>query len=150
MRRRYVISLIVVAIVVFLVISALLTRALSVGGAEEAAITNLVRAEARGDVAGITGLMHDCGATCRGRAAINVSALRRSGMVSILQITGPPGFALRSAVSTARVAWIVGDSLPRVQCVRVRRAGSVLDGFRIQLLVVSRRIRSDAVCPRSY
>jgi hypothetical protein len=45
------------------------------------------------------------------------------------------------------VAWFAGNSPARVQCVRVRHAGSVLAGFHVQLLIVSRRIASGADCP---
>jgi hypothetical protein len=48
------------------------------------------------------------------------------------------------------VAWVAGNSLPRVQCLHVRHAGSVIQGFTIQLLVVSRRIASDADCPKRF
>jgi hypothetical protein len=48
------------------------------------------------------------------------------------------------------VAWNVGGSLPIVQCVRVRHAGNVLSGFRIELLELSRRITTDAACPARF
>ena len=48
------------------------------------------------------------------------------------------------------MAWVAGNSLPRVQCLRVRHAGSVVQGFTIELLVVSRRIASDADCPSHF
>jgi hypothetical protein len=57
---------------------------------------------------------------------------------------------LTATLGTARVAWLVGSSLPIVQCVRVRHAGDVLGGFRIELLAVSRRIKSDAACPAHF
>ena len=53
-------------------------------------------------------------------------------------------------MGTARVAWLVGSSLPIVQCVRVRHAGDVLQGFRIELLRLSLRIKSDADCPARF
>jgi hypothetical protein len=152
MRRATVIGLIVVGVVVFLVISALLARALSVGGAENSAITALVRAEARGDqpavVTAIAGCAHS--QTCRTRAAANAAALKRGGAVQIIEINSSAGFALGSTLGTARVAWLVGGSLPRVQCVRVRRAGNVLSGYRVKLLKVSVRIPINADCPRHY
>jgi hypothetical protein len=37
-----------------------------------------------------------------------------------------------------------------VQCVRVRRAGNLLKGFKIHLLRVSVRIKSDHACPAHY
>ena len=152
MRRRKIVSLIAVAVIVFLVLSALLARGLSVGGAEDSAITDLVKAEARGDAGGVVGLIDGCrgAAGCRARAAANAQALKRSGTVSIIQIQPSSGFSLTSTVGTARVAWLVGSSLPRVQCVRVRRAGNLLGGFTVKLLRVSVRIKSDHACPAHF
>jgi hypothetical protein len=152
MRRRNVLLLIVAGVILFLVLSGLLARALSVGGAEDSAITSLVRSEAGGDtaqvLAAITGCRDD--EACRARAAANASALKRSGTVSIIQIQQSAGFSLAGTLGTARVAWLAGKSLPIVQCVRVRHSGDVLQGFKIELLAVSRRIKSDAGCPARF
>ena len=152
MRRRTIVSLIVAAAVVFLVLSALLARGLSVGGAEDSAITDVVKAEARGDAGAIVGLIDGCRATpaCRARATINSEALKRSGTVSIIQIQPSAGFSLTSTLGTARVAWLVGSSLPRVQCVRVHRVGNLLQGFTVRLLRISVRIKSDHACPAHF
>jgi hypothetical protein len=152
MRRATLIGLIVVGVVVFLFISALLARALSVGGAENSAITALVRAEARGDRAAVIADISGCGRqpACRARAAQNVTALKRPGNVQIIEINPSAGFSLGSSLGTARVAWLAGGSLPRVQCIRVQRAGDVLSGYRVKLLKVSVRIRSNADCPSRY
>jgi hypothetical protein len=152
MRRATLIGLIAVGVIVFLVISALLARALSVGGAEDSAVTALVRAEARGDQAAVIADISDCArqAACRARAAQNVAALKRPGEVQIIEMNPSAGFSLGSTLGTARVAWLAGGSLPRVQCVRVQRAGSVLSGYRVKLLKVSVRIRSNADCPSRY
>jgi hypothetical protein len=151
-RRRRTILLIVLGVLLFLVISALLTRALSVGGAEDTAITDLVSAEATGSAAQVVANVHGCASSpaCRARAAANAAALKRPGKVSIIQIQQSAGFSVGSTEGTARVAWLVGGSLPIVQCVRVRHAGNVLEGFTIELLVVSRRIKSDAACPSRF
>lgn len=152
MRRRYVFGLIALGIALFLVISALLARAFSVGGAEGGAITDLVKAEARGDTAGVERLIDGCRASagCRRQAAALTSALRRPGQVSIVQLQPSSNFSLSTTQGTARVVWLAGSSLPRVQCVRVRHAGNVLQGFRVQLLKVSPRIRTDAACPPRF
>jgi hypothetical protein len=152
MRRRWIIVSTVVGIVLFLAIATLLTRAFNVGDAENAAITSLVQAEARGDTAQVMSLITGCHAraACRARATANAAALRHSGTVSIAEINPSSTFSITSTLGTARVAWVVGDSLPRVQCLRVRHAGSVVQGFTIQLLVVSRKIASDADCPRHF
>ncbi len=152
MRRPVIITAILGAVAVFLVLSALLARALSVGGAENSAITDLVRAEARGNPAAVVAAISGCSVSpaCRARAAAVSTALRHPGEIQIAEINPSTGFALGSTVGTARVAWLAGGSLPRVQCVRVAHTGNVLAGFEIQLLKVSIRIRSDADCPSRY
>ncbi len=152
MRRRTRILLIVLLAVVFLVVSALLARALSVDGAERAAIVSLLAAEARGDAAGMIARLHGCAAdpACRARVAVDAAYLRRPGKVLILELNPSAGFSLGSTTGTARVAWRAGGALPIVQCVRVRRAGSILSGLRIELLRLSVRIRTDSDCPASY
>jgi hypothetical protein len=152
MRRRWIIVSVVSGIVVFLAIATLLTRALNVGDAEQAAITSLVQAEAHGNTAEVISLITGCkaSAACRARAIANIATLRHGGEVSIAEINPSSTFSVASTLGTARVAWVAGNSLPRVQCLRVRHAGSVLQGFTIQLLVVSRRIHSDADCPSHF
>jgi hypothetical protein len=151
-RRWMIIAAVGAGIVVFLAIATLLTRALNVGDAEDGAVTSLVQAEARGDTAQVISLITGCqaSAACRARATANTAALRHGGAVSIAEINPSSTFSVTSTLGTARVAWVAGTSLPRVQCVRVRHAGSVIQGFTIQLLVVSRRIRSDADCPSHF
>jgi hypothetical protein len=152
MSRRMIITLIVAAVVVFLALSALLARGLSVGGAEDTAITDLVRAEARGNPAQVAAQIDGCAgdAVCQARARTNAAALKRAGGISIIQIQPSAGFSLTGTFGTARVAWLVGGSLPRVQCVRVHRAGNIVAGYTIKLLRVSVRIKSNTACPKSY
>jgi hypothetical protein len=153
MRRRYVIASILLAVVLFVVISVLVARAIGVGDAQTAAINELVRAEARGDTRSVVGLIDGCAsdAACRARAATLTATLHGSGNVSILQVSPSANVAVSGSVGTARVAWTLGSSLPRVQCVRVRNAGNVLSGFTIELVRVSLRQQfSDASCPARF
>jgi hypothetical protein len=152
MRRLRLGLLIAVGIVVFLAISALLARVLSVDGAERNAIYGLVQAEARGDAAGMASRIVECGGSpaCRQRITTNALELKRQGSVVILTLNPSAGFSLGSTVGTARIAWRAGNALPVVQCVRVRRAGNALSGLRVELLEISLRIKSDAVCPARY
>ncbi len=152
MRRAYLISLIVIGVVLFLAVSALLARVLTVDGAEQSATTALIQAEARGDQAGMLDRIKGCGqsAACRARVAADAAALTRPGSVSILTYQQSAGFSLTGTTGTARVAWKTPSSLPIVQCVRVRRAGDVFTGLHIELLKISARIKSDADCPASY
>jgi hypothetical protein len=150
--RRVYLLLIAAGLVVFLAVSAMLARVWSADGAESAAITTLVKDEARGDQAGVIGQITGCvvDAACRTRAAANVAALRRPGSVSIITLQPSTGFSLSGSTGTARVAWLVGSSLPIVQCVRVRRAGNAISGLRVELLTVSLRIQSNKDCPTRF
>jgi hypothetical protein len=151
-RRRLYLVGIVLALLVFLAISAVLARVLSIDGTERSAITVLIKDEATGNRSAMISRIQGCAdnAACRARVATDAASLRRSGAISILQLQPSAGFSLTSTVGTARVAWRAGSSLPIVQCVRVRRAGDALSGFRVELLRLSRRIASDSNCPRQY
>jgi hypothetical protein len=153
MRRPHLIALILIGVLLFLAISALLARVLSVDSAERAAITSLVQAEARGDGRAMIEEIQNCGRTpaCRRRVIEDALALSRRGRVAILELDPSAGFSLSSTIGTARVAWRAGNGLPIVQCVRVHRAGNVLSGLRVELLEISLRIKpSSAACPRRY
>lgn len=152
MRRVYLLSLIALAIIVFLAISALLARAFSVDGAERGAITSLVQYEARGDQARVVASIQGCAgsAACRARIATEAASLRRTGSVSIIQINPSAGFSLGSTLGIARVAWSAGGSLPVVQCLRVKRAGNAVSGLRVELLAITPRIQTDADCPTRF
>ncbi len=145
-------ALIALGLLLFAAISAVLARAFSIDGAERSAITRLVANEALGRPAAMRALIKGCDQSsfCRSRVAADASALRRAGRVSILELDSSAGFSLTSTVGTARVAWRAGNSLPVVQCVRVRRAGNVVSGLSIQLLEISARIKSGANCPAHY
>ena len=151
MRRAYIVA-IAVAIVVFLLISALLARVFSANSAEQSAITTLVNAEARGDTTAIIGAIAGCRIApgCRRRASEIATALKHPGAVSIIQLQPSTSFSIAATSGTARVAWNVGGSLPIVQCVRVHRSGNALSGLRVELLEVSRRIKSDTACPARF
>lgn len=151
MRRVYIVG-ILVGILLFLAISAVLARVFSANSAEQSAITSLVQSEARGDVNAVIDQVEGCRAdvSCRQRAAVNAAALKRAGDVSIIQLQPSTSFSLGGTEGTARVAWNAGGSLPIVQCVKVRRAGNPISGLSVQLLVVSKRIASDAACPAHY
>jgi hypothetical protein len=149
---RRLLPILIPGVIVFLFISALLARALSVDSAERSAITAVVTGEAHGDTAAVLARLTGCAPdpACRARVGADVAALHHPGAVSIIQIQVSAGFSLTATQGTARVAWAVGGSLPRVQCVRVRRAGNVLSGLRVELLALSARIAGTADCPARF
>jgi hypothetical protein len=134
--------------VAFVAISAILARAFSADGAERAAVTALVKAEAHGDVSAAVRQVQACGSSpsCRARVSRTVTAVKRPGGIQILQLTPSTSFSLGGTLGNARVAYRVGNSLPIVQCVRVRRAGNVISGLRIELLSVTTPLSADAAC----
>jgi hypothetical protein len=152
MRRARLLLLIAVGVVVFVAISALLARVFSLDGAERAAITSLIQAEASGDGRAMSDRIQGCAASpsCQARVAADAAALRRAGTILILQLNPSAGFSLGSTLGTARVAWRAGSALPVVQCVRVRRAGNALTGQHVELLEISARIKTSADCPARY
>jgi hypothetical protein len=151
MRRRLIITSVVLGIVVFVAISVMLARAFNAESAERAAVTDLVKAEARGDIAGAAGRLQKCASTtgCHARIASNVATIHHAGGVQVLQLEPSTSFSLGSTLGSARVAFRVGGSLPIVQCIRVRRAGNVVSGLRIELLAVSAPLKGDATCGSS-
>jgi hypothetical protein len=150
--RRLRLGLIFLIAALFLVVSGLLARAFSIDGAERAAITALLQAEARGDATAMTARIARCASSpaCRARVALDTRYLKRPGKVLILELNSSAGFSLGPTTGTARVAWRAGSALPIVQCVRVHRAGNVISGLRIQLLEISARIKTSGTCPARY
>ncbi|MHB8658319.1 MAG: hypothetical protein ACYC91_10270 [Solirubrobacteraceae bacterium] len=149
MRRLYLL-LIAVVIIVFLAVSALLARVFSVEAAERSAITTLVQDEARGEGEAMLSVLRRCTVACQARVAADAASLRHPGPTTIIQMQASAGFSLSSTLGTARVVFAVGGSLPIVQCVRVRRAGNALTGLNVELLDLSRRIKSDSACPARF
>jgi hypothetical protein len=149
LRRLYIIVGIVVGVLLFLAISALLARVFSVDDAERSAITSLVATEAQGNASGVISRIDGCAhdVACRARAVTDAAVLKHSGSISILMLNPSAGFSLTSTLGTARVAWNVGNSLPIVQCVQVRRAGNAISGLHVELLSISRKLAGDATCP---
>jgi len=151
-RRRPPLPWIVALVVVFLVVSALLTRIYSNASAERSAITALVQDEARGDQAAMLADLYHCrtSSACRARVAEDATNLRRPTPISILELTVSTSFPLGGEEGTARVAWQPAHGLPVTQCVRVRHPGNPITGLSVQLLAVSVRIKTDGDCPTRF
>jgi hypothetical protein len=151
MRRPLIITSVVLGIVVFVAISVMLARAFNAESAERAAVTDLIKAEARGDAAAAANQLRNCAPTagCRARVASNTATIHHAGGVQVLQLEPSTSFSLGSTLGSARIAFRIGGSLPIVQCIRVRRAGNVVSGLQIELLAVSAPLKGDATCGSS-
>jgi hypothetical protein len=135
------------AIVMFVIASFLLARALTGAGDERAQVLELLKAQAAGDVQGVLDRLPTCKAepACVRQIHDQVERLERPGRVEILRYEPSVQVALITTRGDARVAWRAGESLPIVQCVRVRRA-SPLAADRVELIALSKEIGAEASC----
>ena len=145
MKRFAVISL---CVLVFIAISILLARFLSVENAERSDLEALLQAQARGDVNGMFKRLSSCrlSPACVATVHANAASLRRPGEVKILSVKSRTSYSLGGASGKTRIAWIVIGRLPVVQCVQVRRSGNAIAGIHVKLLAISRPIANEADC----
>jgi len=85
------------------------------------------------------------GTTARNKVT-DLVKLESRGRVRILRLDGVSSFVLGDRTETARVAWKAGTRLPVVQCIRVRRTGDPVSGYRVRILTVSAPIYREAGC----
>jgi hypothetical protein len=139
---------ILAGVLVFLAISAVLARFLSVENAERDKEAALLQAQAHGDVQGMLAGLSGCRerAACVATVTANASRLRRPGAVKILSVKSRTAYSLTGASGETRVAWTVIGRLPVVQCVEVERTGNFLSGVHIELLSLSAPIGNEADC----
>src|ERR687893_273051 len=147
MRRPAVLIVAGFALFVFLGLSFLLARGLSGSSAERGKVLDVLEAQARGDARAVLAQLPACAAepACARVTEARVARLRRPGTVEILQYEPSTRLSLTRRTGTGRVAWRAGDTLPVVQCVRVRREGP-LTGAGVALLALSDPIALDGAC----
>jgi hypothetical protein len=137
-------------VVLFVAISALLARFLSVENVERDADLALIQAQARGDVNGMLARLSGCrlSPSCVGRVREDASnpRLRRAGAVKILSLKSSTAYAVGGATGKTRLAWTVIGKLPVVQCIEVRRTGNAIGGITVTLLSLSAPIPNEADC----
>jgi hypothetical protein len=141
-------AVIVFVVLLFLALSAALARFLSAENVERDDELALLQAQAKGDVTGMLAQLSGCGESpsCVATARANASSLRRSGAVKILSLKSTTAYSLSGATGKTRLAWTVIGKLPVVQCVNVRRTGSLLEGITIRLLSLSAPIPNEQDC----
>lgn len=152
MSRPARIALIAVAVVLFALVSAGVARVLGANSAERAEIERLVAAQAAGDAARAARAVDGCAGDprCTARMGAIVKRVAAPGTVNVLRLDPSTTAALGPVTGTARVAWRAGSRLPVVQCVRVRRSGSLVSGFTVRLLRVSEPIPRQSACPGRF
>ena len=134
----------------FLTISGLLARFLSVENLERDTDLALIQAQARGDEAGMLSRLSGCrqSPSCVAQVRANIAnpRLRRPGAVKVLSLESGTAYALNGATGRSRVAWTVIGTLPVVQCVTVRRTGNFFSGVSVALLAISAPIPNEGSC----
>jgi hypothetical protein len=147
MRRPAVLIAVGFGVFVFLGLSFLLARGLTASSTERGKVLTLLEAQARGDADAVLADLPACAAqpACVANSRSTTEELRRPGEVEILTYAPSTRLSLTRRTGSARVAWRAGESLPVVQCVRVRRDGP-LTGGGVQLLAISRPIGLEAPC----
>lgn len=142
--------LIALGVVVFLVISALLARFLSVENTERDDEEALIEAQARGDVGSMLNDLPGCSTrpACVTLVRANASSprLRKHGAIKILSLESPTAYSLTGATGKTRLAWAIIGSLPVVQCIAVRRTGNFLSGINVTLISLSAPIANEGDC----
>lgn len=146
MSRRLLLALGVVA---FLLVAFVVARWLTNEGAERTEIHALLQDQARGDTAAVLARLDGCAATpaCADQARRAIAKARRPGDVKILNLSSATAYSLGAATGRTRVAWtVVGEGLPVVQCVTVRRTGNAVFGRKIVLERLSLPIANEGSC----
>lgn len=148
MSRRRRILLISLGVLLFLVISTVLARWLSLENTERDAVLAVLQAQARGDAAAVLAKLHGCSTVPGCAAAVQADAqrLRGAGAVKILAYDSKTSYALSSKTGKTRVAWKLPGRLPDVQCVLVQRSGNALTGLSVTLRALSEPIPLQSDC----
>ena len=139
--------LIVTAVLATLVVSVLVARWLNNDTVERGRVEQLLRAQARGDAAGMLRVLHCPDAACVELVRANARRLRGRGDLKIALYQSQTAHALRSRTKHTRVVWFTPGRLTTVQCVLVRRKGDVFAGTTVTLLRLSAPIGRESSCP---
>jgi len=135
-----------VVVVLFLLISAFLSRWLGTENAEREAVLGVLQAQARGDANRMLREIDCRDDACVARVRANARELRAPGDVTIVRMDSATSHALTSRTGQTRVVWITPGRLTTVQCVLVERTGTPLSGQSVTLLDLSAPIGRQAAC----
>jgi hypothetical protein len=137
----------ILAIALFGGASFLVARWLATDGVERGKVERLLEAQARGDADAMARELGRCDAGCYDRLVRLARRLRKPGAkLRIARYDSATSRALGDETGATRVVWFLGDELPTVQCVQVRRRGTPLTGPSVTLLRLSAPIGREAPC----
>jgi hypothetical protein len=140
--------IIAACVIAFLGVSVVVARWLSADTDERGQVVDLLRAQSRGDAPAMLRMLQDCrDPACVATVNANARRLRGHGAVKIPLYQSGTAHALSTRTKTTRVVWFTPGRLTTVQCVLVRRTGSVLAGVSVSLLRLSAPIGRESSCP---
>lgn len=140
-------AVIAIAVLFVLVVSVFVARWLNNDTNERDQVTELLRAQARGDAEAMLAILRCPDPACEALARANARRLRAPGELKIALYQSQTAHALRSRTRKTRVVWFTPGRLTTVQCVLVRRAGDVFAGMTVSLLHLSAPIGRESSCP---
>lgn len=144
MKRALVIA---IAVIAFLAVSVVVARWLNNDTVERAKVVELLRAQAKGDAAKMLTLVDCRDAACERLIRANARKLRGRGELRVALYQSQTAHALTPRTKPTRVVWFTPGRLTTVQCVLVRRSGTVLAGASVTLLRLSAPIGRESSCP---
>ena len=139
--------IVAVAVTAFLAVSVVVARWLSADTDERGQVVELLRAQARGDVAGMLRRLQCRDPACVAVVRANARRLHGRGELKIALYQSGTAHALRSRTKPTRVVWFTPGRLTTVQCVLVKRTGNVLTGPSVSLLRLSAPTGREVSCP---
>lgn len=147
MRAVKRVLLMATGVIVFLAVSVVVARWLNTDTVERGAVTELLRAQARGDATAMLRRLRCRDPSCVALVRANAQRLKAPGELKIALYQSGTAHALEPKTKPARVVWFTPGKLTTVQCVLVRRSGNVLAGTTVSLLRVSAPIGRESSCP---
>ena len=139
--------LIAAGVAALLAVSFLVARWLNNDTTERARVTQLLRAQARGDADAMLRILRCADAACEALVRTNARRLRGRGDLKIALYQTRTGHAVASRTGQTRVVWFTPGRLTTVQCVLVRRKGDLFAGMTVSLLRLSAPIGRESSCP---
>ncbi len=140
-------AVIAIAVLFVLVVSVFVARWLNNDTNERSQVTELLRAQARGDAEAMLAILRCPDLACERLARANARRLRAPGELKIALYQSQTAHAIAPRTKPTRVVWFTPGRLTTVQCVLVRRSGNVFAGASISLLRLSAPIGRESSCP---
>ena len=151
MSRPVKILLIALGVVAFIVTSLGVGRLLAARGVEETMLQQLITDQNAGRSEQVVAAISGCSGSAKCVSAVDsiVKQVKSPGTpLLVLQIVQGTKISAGPSSGVSRIAWRPNGKLPVVECVTTRRTGTVVSGFKVEVLAVSKPIAREGSCPK--